>query len=87
MSELIENLLKPEEPASERPVSCPPAATRLMKAAPDLYRALKAFINPTGHTDACMELRRYGNPVCTKQCEEARRALEKATGEQIELKI
>ena len=83
---LIENLLEPDD---TRPVQAAPAvrSTRVQNAAGDLYRALKGFINPTGHTDACMEIRRFGVPNCTKQCEAARKALEKATGVPIESKI
>lgn len=83
---LIENLLEPDD---SRPVQIAPAvnSTRVQKAAGDLYRALKGFINASGHTDACMEIRRFGVPTCTKQCEAARKALEKATGVPVESKI
>lgn len=60
---------------------------KLRKAAPDLLAALRRFINPTGHTDACLELKRFGAKDCTKVCAEARAAIEKATGEAVKSKL
>lgn len=44
---------------------------------PDLHSALKVFINPTGHTDACTELRGIGVTTCTRACARARSVLER----------
>jgi hypothetical protein len=51
---------------------------RLIAAAPTILAALLGFINPTGHTDACAELRSFGVSRCTKVCERAREAIAKA---------
>lgn len=83
-SELIKNLLEPGGD-EKSPIVLP--ESRVAKAAPDLYQALKGFINPTGHTDVCMERRNYGFKDCTKPCADARKALEKATGVPVESKI
>ena len=60
---------------------------QLIASAPNLLAALKKFINPTGHTDACMEIREMGVGECTKSCRAARAAIEKATGSPIVSKI
>ena len=52
-----------------------------------LRKALIGFINPTGHTDVCLELREFGNPICNRNCRTAREAIEKATGKPIVLSI
>lgn len=67
----------------------------LIIAAPDLLQACRAFLNPTGHTDACTELRAFavntgqlesltaeGGP-CANPCRQARMAIAKATGEEV----
>jgi hypothetical protein len=59
------------------------ADARLIAAAPDLLAAALGMLNPTGHTDACTELREFGHTNCTKPCARLREAIEKAKGEQL----
>lgn len=42
--------------------------------------ALKGILNPTGHSDACMEMRAHGVRKCTKVCGRVREAIERLTG-------
>lgn len=58
------------------------ANARLLAAAPEMLIALKLFINPTGHTDACMEMRSFGVEGCTASCRAALAAIAKAEDSQ-----
>lgn len=55
---------------------------RLFEASPDLLSALKGFINPSGHTDACMSARSYATipDYCLKKCKATRIAIARAEG-------
>lgn len=43
--------------------------------------ALRGVLNPSAHTDACMEMRAHGVRKCTKVCARVREAIEKLTGD------
>jgi hypothetical protein len=52
----------------------------LFAAAEELLAACKGALNPTGHTDQCMENRSIGVMNCSRVCARIRAAIAKATG-------
>ena len=55
----------------------------LLAAAPTMLSALRASLNPTGHTDTCLERRAFGETRCSKHCARIRDAITAATGEEL----
>lgn len=51
---------------------------RACNAHDDLLSATIGMLNPTGHTDACTERRRFGETHCSKACAKLRAAITRA---------
>lgn len=60
------------------PLTADTPLARTVQAVLSLRAACLAALNPTGHTDACMELRAEGVRECTAVCAGFRSALEEA---------